>query len=603
MSWRILIPATFCLAAFLVQVHGDDKSQVDLRGRLADEQDQLLKDCKDLEQKLQMLSARLEKSDRVEDRDRLALLHKALTILKTSNISGRLQTSVQRLRSSKALSAVEIAQAAQIQKASADEINNFLSLLAAEDRELEVSRMVLGYGKQLENLQDAIRKQQQACIAIENKDRKPAEFQKAAIDSVKATQQLADTSSSPSECPDHCELVRSLSDARSLQEQAESELADGKVEDALNHQQKAVAVLKSAEGKLGEQLNQVRSEQIERLLATMQSRCQRMFDMESTVRNGTVAVAGEINEGGTGLEEKIVQLAEDQDKVALEAHRATRLLEEQASTLALPEIFSQLRRDMISAAGRLRRLDVGVVTQAIQQDILDTLRETTDTIKKARRPATSVSDVTPGGGSATPNLVRAHMFAPKYAIDPVAESKLVTGVLNRDARRVDTMSDAEKQEFEAWKKRLPEGSEDVKGRLSKKDLERERRDANFRELTGALQIMKDQLGHGDRSEDRDKVDAIDRTLKFADDLKADDDRPTKLLSFLATQKVFGHDELDRQRRRYKGLAGDAIAAVAHRLAEARSLRDQDDWHDITVRTRDAQERLQKQAALLQQLQK
>jgi hypothetical protein len=402
---------------------------------------------------------------------------------------------------------------------------------------------------------------------------------------------------------DHCELVRALAEARSLQEQAESESADGKLEDALDHQQRAVAVLKAAGGKLGDQLNQVRSEQIERLLATMQTRCQRMFDMETTVRNGTVAVAGELADGGTGLEEKILQLADDQDKVALEAHRATRLLEEQASTLSLPEIFYQVRRDMISAASRLRRLDAGVVTQAIQQDVLDTLRETTDTIKKARRPSPPVAEIVPGGGSGAPNLMHTAMMARKYAIDPVAESKLLSGVLNRDSRRVDTMSEAEKQEFDAWKKRLPEGSDDVKGRLSKKDLERERRDAAFREITGALQIMKDQLAGSDRSEDRDKVEAIDRIFKFADDLKANDDRPTKLLSFMANQKGFNHDELERHRRRYKGLAGDAVAAVAHRLAEARSLRDQDEWHDITVRTREAQERLQKQAAEIQQLQK
>src|SRR5207244_3947002 len=148
----------------------------------------------------------------------------------------------------------------------------------------------------------------------------------------------------------------------------------------------------------------------------------RMFDMQTTVRNGTVMLATELNEGGdrAALEEKIQQLADDQDTIALEAHRATRLLEEQGSTLALPEIFYQLRRDMISAASRLRRLDVGVVTQAIQQDILDTVRETSDAIKKARRPSEPA-----GSGSIVP-LVHA-TASPRYAIDPVVEMKVVRG--------------------------------------------------------------------------------------------------------------------------------------------------------------------------------
>src|SRR5262249_4761898 len=157
---------------------------------------------------------------------------------------------------------------------------------------------------------------------------------------------------------------------------------------------------------------EVRTEQTERLLSTMQSRCQRMFDMQTTVRNGTVTISGQFNEGGdrSALEEKVQQLADDQDKIALEAHYATRLLEDEASTLALPEVFYQLRRDMISAASRLRRFDVGVITQAIQQDILDTLRETTDAIKKARRPTPEFSP--PGSGSALP-LVKSSAL-PRY---------------------------------------------------------------------------------------------------------------------------------------------------------------------------------------------
>src|SRR5205085_6731781 len=128
-----------------------------------------------------------------------------------------------------------------------------------------------------------------------------------------------------------------------------------KLADALDHQRKALTVLKSTEGKLAEQLNAVRTEQMERLLSTMQSRCQRMFDMQTTVRNGTVMLATELNEGGerAAMKEKIQQLADDQDKIALEAHRAIRDLEDQASTLALPEVFYQLRRDMISAYSRL----------------------------------------------------------------------------------------------------------------------------------------------------------------------------------------------------------------------------------------------------------
>src|SRR5205085_10565593 len=171
-----------------------------------------------------------------------------------------------------------------------------------------------------------------------------------------------------------------------------------------------------------------------------------------------------------------------------------------ASTLALPEVFYQLRRDMISAYSRLSASDVGVVTQAIQQDILDTLRETTDAIKKARRPSEPA-----GSGSIVP-LVHASA-APRYAIDPAAEMKVVRGVLHRGNQRLDSMMESEKQEFENWKKHLPELSDDGKLKLSKKELDKldkDRKDAHFRELTVALKTMKDQLSANERSENREK---------------------------------------------------------------------------------------------------
>src|SRR5438105_4777882 len=151
MSRHFALLLTVSFAALVLRVHGDDKPDGDLRKRLADDQTQLLKDCKDLEQRLQTLSARLEKSDRIEDRDRLALLKKALVAWKTTNLEGRLQESAKRLSADKPLSAKDVTQAGQQQKAAADELGNFLALFAAEDREIEVAHMVQGYGQQLES--------------------------------------------------------------------------------------------------------------------------------------------------------------------------------------------------------------------------------------------------------------------------------------------------------------------------------------------------------------------------------------------------------------------------------------------------------------------
>ena len=618
MSQRYILPIVVAFLVVILHAYGDDKPDGNVRQRLADDNEQLLKDCKDLAQKLQALSVRLENSERIEDRDRVVLLKKALAALTTTKLESRLQESLTRLRSDKSISTSDITALAQQQKAAADELGGLVALFTAEDRELAVARMVQGYGRQMDALQDALRRQRDACIAAENKNANVADLQKAADAAAKAVETLAEIKAIPCDCPDRCNLCRSMTEARKLQDQVDTELTDGKLDAALDHQRKAIAVMKSAEDRLSEQFAQVRLEQTERLLSTMQSRCQRMIDMQTTVRNGTVSISNELNEGAdkAGSVEKILFLADDQDKVALEAHRATRLLEDEASMLALPEVFYQLRKDMISAGNRLRNLDVGVITQSIQQDVLDTLRETTETIKKARRPvetappggagsgsSSSSASVTKDSGSSRGSgfpLVHA-MALPRYYIDPAAEAKLVRGQLNRGNQRIDSMTDGEKQEFESWKKRLPD-VDDIKPKLSKKDLDKERKDAHFRELTCALEVWKTQLTGSERSEDRDRIDMVKRVLEFADDLKPDEDRPAKLLAFLISQKGFKPEDFKRQSRSNKTLA-EVFTAVTHRLEEERAVREQADWHDITLRTRDAQERLQKQAALLKQLEK
>src|SRR5262249_31495037 len=70
-------------------------------------------------------------------------------------------------------------------------------------------------------------------------------------------------------------------------------------------------------------------------------------------------------------------------EIVREANKATALLQEEGSAVAFPEVFTQVRDDMQHAARRLGKADVGPVTQTIEQDIIATLKEMIEALKKA----------------------------------------------------------------------------------------------------------------------------------------------------------------------------------------------------------------------------
>ena len=61
------------------------------------------------------------------------------------------------------------------------------------------------------------------------------------------------------------------------------------------------------------------------------------------------------------------------------------MLEAEGSAVAFPEVFQQVREDMKHVQRRLEVTDVGAVTQAIEKDIIDTLKEMIEALKKARK--------------------------------------------------------------------------------------------------------------------------------------------------------------------------------------------------------------------------
>jgi hypothetical protein len=173
-----------------------------------------------------------------------------------------------------------------------------------------------------------------------------------------------------------------LERAREAMERAMENLKKNKRQDASDDQDDAVAELQRAKEKLEEILRQLREEEKERFLAMLEARFQRMLAMELLVYDGTVKLSRGSSADQSRQSARGLQLARQQDEVALEATKAVTLLREEGTAVAFPEAVEMMRDDMRQAGKRLEKTDVGEITQSIERDIIDALEEMIDALQK-----------------------------------------------------------------------------------------------------------------------------------------------------------------------------------------------------------------------------
>ena len=183
--------------------------------------------------------------------------------------------------------------------------------------------------------------------------------------------------------------AKKLKEAGYDQKSAEDKIAKAKTPDALKKQADAIAKMEEAKKKLENLLRQMREEEIERVLAALQARCEKMLMMQQAVLIGTVDTEASVNKNADKKptrENKIAaqQLSDKEKEIVQEANKCIDILQAEGSAVAFPEVFQQLRTDMMHVQKRLDLGDVHDVTQGIERDIIDSLKEMIDALKKAR---------------------------------------------------------------------------------------------------------------------------------------------------------------------------------------------------------------------------
>ena len=167
-----------------------------------------------------------------------------------------------------------------------------------------------------------------------------------------------------------------IEQAKKKMEEAEQELKNDKRKEAVEKQRQAEEELRSAIEALEEILRQLREEEIERSLASLETRLRRMLEMQNKVFEETQRLQEITGEQATRqVEIRASNLALEEKKILGEGQRAFLLLSEEGSSAAFPEAMQQVNTDIGKIVERLTNADVGKLTVSIEQEIISSLEE------------------------------------------------------------------------------------------------------------------------------------------------------------------------------------------------------------------------------------
>ncbi len=202
-------------------------------------------------------------------------------------------------------------------------------------------------------------------------------------------QQQQQQGQKPNEQPDFPGR-KQIQDATEDQRNAEKEIDKGQNDAASKKQGDAVDKLKQAQKKLEDLLRQLREEEIERILAALQGRCEKMLAMQKDVREGTIVLDKTMKERGSQKIDQAdaqrgLELSDKENAIVKEADTAIELLRGEGSSVAFPVVFDFVRDLMVNVEKRLRRTDAGAVTVATEDEIIASLEEMIDALKRARQ--------------------------------------------------------------------------------------------------------------------------------------------------------------------------------------------------------------------------
>jgi hypothetical protein len=217
---------------------------------------------------------------------------------------------------------------------------------------------------------------------------------------------------------------KKIQEGNDYQRQTEDNIGKEKKAEAGRTADEAIAKLEQARKRLEDLIRQLREEELERVITALINRCAKMLAMQEEVLRGTLTVKGQIENSQSKKADRdhvlaSLHLSDDELKIVHEATKAIELLETEGTAVAFPEVFQQVREDMKHVHRRLKGTDVGDVTVAIEEDVIETLKEMIKALEKAKKDLdTKKNQAKSPEGEQPPNQ-------DQKLLDKIAELKMI----------------------------------------------------------------------------------------------------------------------------------------------------------------------------------
>jgi hypothetical protein len=179
---------------------------------------------------------------------------------------------------------------------------------------------------------------------------------------------------------------KSIDAAKQRMSEAEEALKKAQADPAGKKEEEARAELEKAKAELEEILRQLRQEEVERVLVMLEARFRKMLQMQEEVYEGTTRLDKVPSDQRSHNDEiEASRLSGRETQIVVEIDKALSVLRDDGSTAAFLEAAEQLRDDMRQVVQRLAQAKVGQTTQNIEEDVITSLKEIIEAIKKAQK--------------------------------------------------------------------------------------------------------------------------------------------------------------------------------------------------------------------------
>ena len=251
-----------------------------------------------------------------------------------------------------------------------------------------------------------------------------------------------------------------LKKAQQKMEEAQKKLEQAQKEGAVEKQEEALRELEKAKSELEEILRQLREEEEKRKLAQLEVRFKKMLDLQKSIYDSTLRLDEKLkkNDGkdadGTlsgakphGQEDAVlsskepvlappastweptlsvesVRLSGRENDVYMEGNKALLLLQEDGTAVAMTEALASAVEDIQGVIELFNKANVGVSNQTRQENIIATLEELLEAIKREMKDMEDKEQQSQNGESPAGEMMEA-------LVDQLAELKMIRSIQMR----------------------------------------------------------------------------------------------------------------------------------------------------------------------------